>query len=207
MSERLAEATAYAEALHRGQTRKGTSIPYISHPCAVAKTLKAWGADEDTVIAGLLHDTVEDCGGMPIAQAIRERFGDRVAQIVLECSDSLEADAGNKTSWRERKQGHIDHLKTASDETILVTLADKTHNMACLVEDLNRYGAVTLSRFKEPTLLLWYYGQILSACRRPNIPQAAIEQADAQFVAFGTSGYVAYRLSEENDKPDEALHI
>ena len=66
--------------------------------------------DEDDAIAGLLHDAVEDQGGQPTLDAIRSRFGNRVADIVEACSDT---DMWPKPPWRQRKERYIEHLGTA----------------------------------------------------------------------------------------------
>ena len=174
MSERLAQATVLAEKLHRGQLRKGTTIPYVSHLYAVASLVMEWGGDEDVVIAGLLHDAVDDCGELPTAELIRQQFGDRVADAVLACSDSTDPDWAHKASWLERKRAHIEEIAHTSADAALVTAADKLHNMRSLVRDLREEGPSTLSRFKEPDHVLWYYKGIIQSLR--NAASAAIRQ-------------------------------
>jgi (p)ppGpp synthase/HD superfamily hydrolase len=88
LTDRIAHALALAVEAHDGQKRKGTSIPYISHPMGVASIALEHGADEDQAMAALLHDAVED-GGFEYAQRIREQFGDRVADIVQGCTDGV----------------------------------------------------------------------------------------------------------------------
>lgn len=88
LGSRFTDALLYASLIHGGQRRKGSDIPYIGHLLGVASILIDLGADEDEVIAGLLHDAVEDQGGLVRANDIRARFGDRVADIVLACSDA-----------------------------------------------------------------------------------------------------------------------
>jgi len=90
LTPRFDDALAYASALHRSQTRKGTAIPYVSHLLAVAAIALENGADEDQAIAALLHDAVEDQGGLAQLAAIRARFGDEVAGIVADCTDAHE---------------------------------------------------------------------------------------------------------------------
>ncbi|MGC8633733.1 MAG: HD domain-containing protein [Candidatus Limnocylindrales bacterium] len=85
---RFLAAVALAAQLHDGQLRKGTGVPYLAHPLGVASLAFEAGGDEDAAIAGLLHDTVEDQGGLPTLERIRAQFGERVAAIVLACSDS-----------------------------------------------------------------------------------------------------------------------
>src|SRR5207244_4382888 len=88
LTPRFEEALTYAAAVHAGQLRKRSSIPYVSHLLIVAGTALEYGATEDVAIAALLHDAVEDAGGRERAADIRLRFGERVAAIVLGCSDT-----------------------------------------------------------------------------------------------------------------------
>ena len=89
LADRFDRALLYATHVHGGQVRKGTSIPYVAHLLAVAATGLEYGGSEDMAIAALLHDAVEDHGGEPRLADIRNRFGDRVADIVRSCSDSV----------------------------------------------------------------------------------------------------------------------
>lgn len=159
MSNRISEAFTYAAQLHRDQKRKGTEIPYLSHLMAVAALVQEHGGDEDHVIAALLHDGPEDQGGEETLDEIRRRFGDRVADIVEACSDTFEEP---KPPWEARKQTYLHHLESASEDTLLVSLADKVHNLGCIARDYREHGDDLWSRFKtgrEGTL--WYYEQLL----------------------------------------------
>ena len=104
-AQRYGKALAYAAEKHAGQKRKGTRIPYISHPLAVASLVLEYGGSEDEVIAALLHDVPEDCGGQEVLDEIRQKFGMGAAAIVEGCSDTLESP---KPKWRPRKEAHID---------------------------------------------------------------------------------------------------
>src|SRR6266487_2612419 len=130
LTDHFDRALLYATHVHGGQARKGTSIPYIAHLLAVASTVLEYGGSEDIRIAALLHDAVEDQGGEPRLSDIRNRFGDRIADIVRSCSDSIaNTSAGHpKEDWHVRKTRYIDHLNTLDKETLLVSLADKVHN-------------------------------------------------------------------------------
>jgi (p)ppGpp synthase/HD superfamily hydrolase len=92
-----------ARLLHASQVRKGTDIPYVSHLLAVVSIVLEYGGDEDATLAGLLHDAVEDAGGKKTLDLIRQEFGDRVARIVVECSDT---DEDPKPPWPEEKTVH-----------------------------------------------------------------------------------------------------
>ena len=88
LTERYDEALGYAHRLRRGQTRKGTAIPYISHLLTVSALVIEHGGNENQAIAGLLHDAAEDQGGERVLEDIRVSFGDEVAGIVADCTDA-----------------------------------------------------------------------------------------------------------------------
>ena len=125
LTRRFELALQFASGLHHSQCRKGTPVPYISHLMAVSALVLEAGGDEDLAIAALLHDAVEDQGGPPTLQTIRRMFGDRVADVVMECSDT---DREPKPLWRERKEQYLAHLLSASTDALLVSIADKLHN-------------------------------------------------------------------------------
>ncbi len=162
LTERYADAVAYAVTAHAAQRRKGTDIPYVAHLLAVSGSVLEAGGDEDQAIAGLLHDVVEDQGGLPRAEDVRARFGDRVADIVLGCSDSTAEDRKDKLPYAARKATHIAHLREANDDVLLVTAADKLHNARAIQTDLMIDGPGMLERFNgEPDQILAYYHSIL----------------------------------------------
>jgi hypothetical protein len=163
LTDKFADAFVFAEALHRRQTRKCNDIPYVAHLMAVAAMVLEWGGDEDAAIAALLHDAVEDQGGLPTAERIRDRFGPRVADIVLACTDSLSEDPNQKEDWEERKRHHIEKLRTVERDVALVTAADKLHNLTAIIRDVRRDGRGTLGRFKRPDRLVWYFEQVAEA--------------------------------------------
>jgi (p)ppGpp synthase/HD superfamily hydrolase len=155
LDSRYSDALAYAFKLHSYQTRKGSTTPYIAHLMSVSALVLENGGNEDQAIAALLHDAVEDQGGLKTLQAIRERFGDRVAQIVQSCTDSY---TSPKPPWRERKERYLAELRNADAEIQLVSLADKVHNARCLLADLQQSGPVVWSWFQgRKNGTLWYY--------------------------------------------------
>jgi (p)ppGpp synthase/HD superfamily hydrolase len=180
LTDRFADALTYAEQLHRRQVRKGNDIPYVAHLLAVCSIVLEWGGDEDTAIAALLHDAVEDQGGEPTLLEIRQRFGARAADIVLACSDSVTADKSNKAPWRERKLSQVKKLRECLPETALVTAADKLHNVGTLVRDVRRDGARTMDRFNaEPAQIIWYHQEVVSGLRdRPECPQDLVTELE-----------------------------
>jgi (p)ppGpp synthase/HD superfamily hydrolase len=172
LTEKISHALALAVEAHDGQKRKGTQIPYISHPLGVASIALDHGADEDQAMAALLHDAVED-GGPHFAKRIREQFGDRVADIVEGCTDGVPDANGKKEAWKTRKDRYISHLKNASNDVLLVSGADKLHNARAIVEDLLTIGPAVFDRFsasQEQTI--WYYETLASVFSVRGAPTA-----------------------------------
>ena len=124
LTERFQSFLAFATELHRNQRRNLLGVASIALEI---------GADEDQAIAAVLQDAVEDQGRTSCLTEIRERFGDRVAGIVLDCTD---ADTLPKPPWHERKEAYIASLAHKSKDYLLVSLADKTHNARAILDDL-----------------------------------------------------------------------
>lgn len=164
LTHKFDEAMAYAAEKHRNQTRKGGNIPYLGHLLAVAGYVIEADGTETQAIAALLHDTAEDQGGEPTLAEIRQKFGDEVASIVRECSDTV---VTPKPPWRERKENYIHHLSAASDGAVLVSLADKLNNAHAILRDFRAHGAELWQRFnaKDPADHLWYYKSLLAVYR------------------------------------------
>jgi (p)ppGpp synthase/HD superfamily hydrolase len=164
LGPRLQRAFRYAAQQHAGQTRKQSAVPYLSHLMAVASLVLEAGGGEDIAIAALLHDVVEDCGGMPRLLEIRRRFGARVAKIVEGCTDSF---GDPKPPWLERKKNYLRRLKQADAATRLVSASDKLHNVRTVLTDYRQHGESVWKRFqggREGTL--WYYRAISDEFRR-----------------------------------------
>ncbi len=181
LGERFEEALVFAATLHRHQIRKGTEVPYVVHLLAVANLVIEHGGDEDEAIAALLHDAVEDQGGDATLDRIRRRFGPRVADIVEACSDTAESP---KPPWRERKERYLAHLRAEGrGSVLLVSIADKLHNINSTLTDLRTLGPSIWRRFTAGRDgSLWYYRQLVDAYREaPGSPRIAglIERLDA----------------------------
>jgi (p)ppGpp synthase/HD superfamily hydrolase len=144
VSQRFHDALSYASTLHASQARKGAEIPYVAHLLAVASIVMEAGGDENEAIAALLHDGPEDQGGKKTLQEIRQRFGDTVAHIVAECSDTFE---DPKPEWKKRKRDYIERLGNADKSSLLVSAADKAHNARATVRDVRAHGAIVWKRF------------------------------------------------------------
>jgi (p)ppGpp synthase/HD superfamily hydrolase len=175
----LQRAFRYAAEKHAGQTRKQTAVPYLSHLMAVASLVLEAGGDEEMAIAPLLHDVVEDCGGMTRLREIRKRFGERVARLVEGCTDSF---GEPKAEWMQRKKDYLSEVTHADIDTRLVSAADKLHNVRTILADYRQDGEAIWPRFsgkKDGTL--WYYRALSNEYRRsPNRVTRELEIAVAE---------------------------
>ncbi len=164
LTERFDRAFLLASELHRTQMRKSTEIPYISHLMTVSALVLENGGTEDEAIAALLHDAVEDQGGPATLQRIREEFGDTVADIVMELSDT---DQTPKPPWRARKEQYLRHLEVAPLSVLRVSAADKRHNARSIVKDYLLVGDDLWNRFSAPAAeQIWYYRSLADVFRR-----------------------------------------
>jgi len=157
ITSKFSRAVSLAIEAHDGVFRKGTTVPYISHPLAVASIALEYGADEDQAIAAVLHDTIED-GGEKYVSLIEEQFGHRLLFLVEGCTDGVPDGQGKKTDWHDRKRSYLMHLEQAHDDILLISGSDKLHNARAIVSDLKLVGQIVFERFstkKEGTL--WYY--------------------------------------------------
>lgn len=176
-SHALRRAYEVAERHHRGQMRK-SGEEYITHPLAVAQILAELGMDTTTLVAALLHDTVEDSeDGAVMHMAIQEAFGPRVAAIVLACSDAVAVPGRPKPDWRERKDAYLQHLEDADEDVLLVSACDKVHNAGSILADLRTDGEDLWSRFTvtDPHQQLWYYTRVTEILRR-RLPGSLTDQ-------------------------------
>jgi len=139
---------------HEKQLRKGTEIPYIVHPLSVGIILAKGGAPEEVIVAGILHDTIEDTD--VTFEEIREIFGESIANIVKGASES-----DKSLPWEERKQHTIDSLASESIEVLLVICADKLDNLRSIASEYQRIGEVVWKRFRRgKESQFWYYSSV-----------------------------------------------
>ena len=155
------EALIWAASMHRDQMRKNTRVAYIAHLVAVSSLVLEDSGTETEAIAGLLHDAIEDCGSH-VESILRQRFGDAVVDIVVECSDAAPAYGEPKAPWPVRKQAYVDHLRTtATDSALRVSAADKLHNARATVGDLRQSeGGTWMPHNACHHQSLWYYQAI-----------------------------------------------
>jgi (p)ppGpp synthase/HD superfamily hydrolase len=142
-SDRINHAFAFAAKHHDRQVRKGTRLPYLTHPANVAVILTRYGRDEDTVVGGILHDVIEDCVRESwtremLEDRIASKFGDGVLQLVLAVTRRRLDDDGVELSREEARADYLHRLGTASDAARWVCAADKVHLVGTLLADVRR---------------------------------------------------------------------
>ncbi|MBI1325266.1 HD domain-containing protein [bacterium] len=161
---RWAEALAMAFRWHSGQTRKSTGLPYVIHCVEVAANLERLGFDEPVVIAGLLHDILEDTAIPP--DTISERFGREVLEIVQALTEKKRTESGQKRPWIDRKRDHIRHLRHSGRNVRGVALADQRQNLESVLDDGKLGEPGFWAAFNaSPGDYLEYHRRRLAACR------------------------------------------
>jgi (p)ppGpp synthase/HD superfamily hydrolase len=170
LTERFSAAVEYARQLHT-EYRKGTEVPYMAHLLGVASLVmgEAGGrvpVTEDMVIAALLHDTVEDHGGMPRLHDVDKHFGANVARMVAGLSDTFAEDHDQKEGWEERKNSYLERLRNETDDVLLISAADKLYNAKSILDDYRLVGDAVWARFKRGSRQqLWYFNLLLAVFR------------------------------------------
>ncbi len=157
LSSRLRLAINTAAVAHRDHVRKGSGVPYVSHLFAVMHLLNSVTDDEDILIAGLLHDTLEDVPENYPAAQMEADFGPRVLALVKDLTkdDSL-------PDWKVRADAYLRHLEhEAHRDAVLISLADKTHNLMSILDDHEQLGESLWDRFNSgKDQQKWWYAEI-----------------------------------------------
>ena len=188
-NDRLSKAIIFATEKHNGQFRKATTTPYIMHPLEVLQILHSMKADTNLMIAGLLHDTIEDTDTTP--DEIKELFGDDVAALVASHSED------KSKTWKERKEHTIKELAVASNRVKMLVLADKLSNLRSIAKDYNRIGDELWKRFNAPKeKQAWYYSNIQDALVNMQSFYAC-KEAYWEFVALFKDVFVKFFIDEE----------
>lgn len=172
LSSRFTQAIDYARHLHI-ETRKATNIPYMAHLIGVASLVMGENGHapipvtEDMVIAAILHDAVEDHGGMPRLRDIEHNFGAEVARMVKGLTDSFAEDPDQKAPWEERKRAYVDRLEREPLDVQLISAADKLYNARTILADYRDMGDRVFDRFKRPAEdQLRYFRELLRVLRK-----------------------------------------
>jgi (p)ppGpp synthase/HD superfamily hydrolase len=164
-SDRINHALAFAAKHHDQQVRKGTRLPYLTHPANVAIILTRYGRDDATVVAGILHDVIEDCVSRDYTREMLEhriasKFGADVLEIVLAVTHRKYDDDGNELSPDDRRADYLERLSAANEAARWVCAADKLHNANSILSDVRRTiePASVWNRFKlgKDGTVRWY---------------------------------------------------
>ncbi len=163
LSPLVERALRVAAIAHQGQSRKASSVPYITHPVAVAMILQRHGfTSPEMLAAALLHDVVEDTS--VTAHDLSEQFPAAVMQLVTALTETKLDASGAQRPWRDRKEDHLRVLSAATSEACTIALADKLHNLSSMLFDLDA-GEDIWSRFNASMPeVLWYHQAMLAAC-------------------------------------------
>jgi guanosine-3',5'-bis(diphosphate) 3'-pyrophosphohydrolase len=162
LTPRLEQALRYAALGHRGQVRRTGALPYFEHVVAVAWILDRAGFNEDVVVAGLLHDLVEDTPTTLLD--IETHFGRFVADLVGYCSEQKTDAEGRKRLWIDRKRDHLACMASAPVEARAVILADKLHNLISIEIDLREGWPVWSQFHADRASVLSYYRRAIERC-------------------------------------------
>jgi (p)ppGpp synthase/HD superfamily hydrolase len=175
LTNQFSQAVDYARHLHI-ERRKGTGIPYMAHLLGVAALVMGEAGHapvsvtEEMVITALLHDAVEDYGGLLRLEDIQQNFGADVARMVEGLTDSFAGDAGDKEPWLERKKGYIQRLRTEPLDVQLISVADKLYNARAILDDYREVGADIWQRFQRGRNdQLWYFKELVKIFRKSDL--------------------------------------
>jgi (p)ppGpp synthase/HD superfamily hydrolase len=188
-SERIDAALRFAAVAHHGQVRKGTAVPYVMHPFHVGLILDRHGFGEDVVVAGILHDVLEDphyedstvqqrlqdiwpvleqapADGDGFKEAVvthmRTVFGQAVLDMVAHVTERKLDETGTRRPWAERKQEQLAALTVAPVEVCAIKAADCLHNLRAMAREVQNQGARAMTRFKAgPADIIWYNSGIV----------------------------------------------
>ena len=171
-TDKINFALKIAAKAHQGQNRKGTDIPYISHPVAVGMIIGQYTNDEATIVAGILHDILEDVNPAVYSEAdMRRDFGDEITDIVKDVSEPKTA-GQPKLPWKERKESYLKRLGNSYYiEAYIVATADKIHNLTDILKDYDQFGDEIWHRFNTSEQdILWYYREVFYLIKNEPVP-------------------------------------
>lgn len=185
---RLNHAIQVATKAHQGQFRKITHTPFISHPFSVMLIASPFTSQEDTLIAALFHDILEDVPANIYSESnMTKDFGTQVTNIVKDLSEVKQQDS-QKLPWQQRKTSYLDHLRTVQNpETLLISLSDKIHNLSSILEEYQLLGEDLWPNFggnKERQL--WYHSSLLEIFQNKPLPASLLRKYQELVSSFNS---------------------
>ena len=193
-SDRVNHAFAFAAKHHDRQVRKGTALPYLTHPANVAVILTRYGCEEATVLGGILHDVVEDSirdgyTREDLMERIGSKFGNDMLTAVLSVTERKVDDDGVDLSWDERKDDYIERLGEAGESARWICAADKLHNASTIISDLKRtaFPETVWGRFaRGPDVIAGWYRRVFNRLQDVGFDQPIMEELQEVVVALET---------------------
>ena len=180
------KAIIYAAEKHAGQVRKMAGTPYILHPCEVGEIISTITDDLDTIAAGILHDTIEDCDADP--REIKELFGARVSALVQSESEDKMSERPPEETWMARKEESLIMLRLTKDRDVkIMWLADKLSNIRSFYRGKQQYGEELWNFFhqKDPKMYEWYYRTVADCVKELSDTEAYKEYTELVDKTFG----------------------
>lgn len=171
LTPKIQKAIVKAKELHQGQTRKNDDLPYVVHPLSVASILSSYTKDEDIIASGLLHDILEDVPShLYSAEDLKQDFGDRVYELVREVSedrDPNDSKEKKKATWRERKEKYLANLQNNTPDSLLISCADKIHNLKSMMQAYQKDGENVWSEFHVgKNDQMWFFKEVLITLKK-----------------------------------------
>ena len=178
-SHNIEKAIRKASLLHRGQLRKGDgSTPFIEHPFAVAFILSEYTDDEDIIITGILHDTVEET--YYSFGEVEADFGKTIRDMVASMTEVKKSDK-KELPWIKRKERYLNLMEQMNEKELIVSAADKVHNLSCMIYDFKRFGDDMWKRFNAPDdKRLWFYKKALEVLKQ-RLDHPLVSELDSKF--------------------------
>lgn len=160
MENLIDKAICFAVKAHSGMKRKGTDIPYISHPLEAFSIAASITNDDKVLAAAALHDVVEDTDYT--IEDIKREFGEEVAELVASDSENKREYLPAEQTWEIRKQETLEALKNSTMEEQIITISDKLSNVRAIYRDYFTIGESLWQRFnqKDKNKQRWYYESI-----------------------------------------------
>ena len=184
--ELVSEAIAFAVKAHDGMRRKKSEVPYILHPMEAAVIVGTMTDDQNLIAAAALHDVVEDAG--ITLEEIKEKFGQRVWELVQSETEDKRADLPPSETWRIRKEESLAVLRNTDDVAVLmVWIGDKLANMRSIYRDFKVEGHAMWQRFnqKDVNEQAWYYRTIAALTEHLSDTSAWLEYKMLTELVFG----------------------
>ena len=167
MKDLVSEAIIFAAKAHDGMHRKKNQIPYVLHPMEASVIVGTITDKQEVIAAAILHDVVEDAG--ITIEEIRERFGERVMELVASETENKREELPPEQTWRIRKEESLEVLRTTNDPDVIVLwIGDKLSNIRAIYRDFLVEGDAVWSKFHQPDVSAqaWYYRSIMKYTER-----------------------------------------